>query len=73
MKQGDSRADVAQAHRQIDHAVLFLKDGPPAAEVDSMAVLPQDLLIRVHGPRLHQQGTQPGEQPVLGDTGRAVR
>jgi len=72
MKQGDSRARVTQPHRQVDHTAFFLNDGPPAGEMDSMAVLPQDLLIRVRRARLHEQGAQARPQRLLGNAGRAV-
>ena len=49
MQQGDSRTGVTQPHGQVDDTVLLLEDGPPAAEVDSVLVLPQDLLLGVAG------------------------
>ncbi|MEP6661231.1 MAG: hypothetical protein ABJD24_15060 [Acidimicrobiales bacterium] len=72
VQQGDASADVAQPHGQIDHIVLCLEDGPPAAEPDSVLIGPEDLMVGIDRARRYEQRHHADEHCLLGNAGRPV-
>ena len=60
VQQRDTAHDVAQPHGQIDHIVLRLEDGPPAADPDSVLIGPHDLKVGID----RRDGTSRGIMPM---------